>query len=314
MRYCETLSLSSRREAQSLKQEPLLLRKEVKVLVFEGCTAIKQIRLCEGMGFTDEERKIYRQIIYQNVFESIREIIIAMKDFEILHSNQPLVDKISECLDNDTGNCVLCFEIAEDIHQFLQDSNVENMINKQLCLVEDATYFLPEILRIGSPDYVPTDKDILRARQKHKGIAETRLPFGLTKEQTLVLLDVQGQQGEPRKWMHCFEDIACILFCASLSDYDRMSEQDRERTRMDDSLAFFQQIATLSWARRISLFLLLNESGEFRRKLLVTPLSHYFPEYTGGDDFRLAIDYFKRLFARSGQIQGRAKEREIYIQ
>jgi len=106
MRYCKTLSLSSRREAQSRKQELLLLRKEVKVLVFgtfhimlcslltsdapdvEGCTAIKQIRLCEGMGFTDEERKIYRQIIYLNVFESTREIIIAMKNFEILHSNQ----------------------------------------------------------------------------------------------------------------------------------------------------------------------------------------------------------------------------------
>jgi hypothetical protein len=35
--------------------------------------------------------------------------------------------------------------------------------------------FFSEILRIGSPDYVPSEADILRARAKSSGIAETRL-------------------------------------------------------------------------------------------------------------------------------------------
>lgn len=34
--------------------------------------------------------------------------------------------------------------------------------------------FFSEVLRIGAPDYVPNESDVLRARAKSSGIAETR--------------------------------------------------------------------------------------------------------------------------------------------
>ena len=38
--------------------------------------------------------------------------------------------------------------------------------------------FFDEALRIASPDYVPTENDVLRARTKTTGIYETRFKMG----------------------------------------------------------------------------------------------------------------------------------------
>jgi guanine nucleotide-binding protein G(i) subunit alpha len=38
--------------------------------------------------------------------------------------------------------------------------------------------FFSEVLRIGSPGYLPNETDVLRARQKSVGIAETRFQMG----------------------------------------------------------------------------------------------------------------------------------------
>lgn len=41
------------------------------------------------------------------------------------------------------------------------------------------------------------------------------------------LLDVGGQRTERRKWIHCFQEVTAIIFCAALSCYDlRLAEDD----------------------------------------------------------------------------------------
>jgi guanine nucleotide-binding protein G(i) subunit alpha len=41
-----------------------------------------------------------------------------------------------------------------------------------------ADSFFTEVLRIGAPDYIPTETDVLRARAKTTGISETRFNMG----------------------------------------------------------------------------------------------------------------------------------------
>lgn len=111
-------------------------------------------------------------------------------------------------------------------------------------------------LRIGAgADYVPNTTDVLRARAKSVGIAETRLvghkPFlfhppvasgtaalfsvtdtRLALRQLLLfrfdmgplsihMFDVGGQRSERKKWIHCFEAVTSIIFCVALSEYDQ---------------------------------------------------------------------------------------------
>lgn len=39
------------------------------------------------------------------------------------------------------------------------------------------------------------------------------------------VVDVGGQKSERRKWIHCFENVTCLMFLASLSEYDQVLEE-----------------------------------------------------------------------------------------
>jgi guanine nucleotide-binding protein subunit alpha len=71
--------------------------------------------------------------------------------------------------------------------------------------MDSAPYFFNEVLRIGSPNYLPTETDVLRARLKTTGITETRFNMG---QLSIHMFDVGGQRSERKKWIHCFESVS----------------------------------------------------------------------------------------------------------
>jgi guanine nucleotide-binding protein G(i) subunit alpha len=79
--------------------------------------------------------------------------------------------------------------------------------------------FFDEVSRIASPDYTPTEADVLRARTKTTGIYETRFSMG---QLSIHMFDVGGQRSERKKWIHCFENVTSIIFCVALSEYDQV--------------------------------------------------------------------------------------------
>ena len=40
------------------------------------------------------------------------------------------------------------------------------------------------------------------------------------------MIDVGGQRSERRKWIHCFENVTAVIFCAALSAYDLVLQED----------------------------------------------------------------------------------------
>ena len=51
--------------------------------------------------------------------------------------------------------------------------------------------------------------------------------------------------------------------------------------RMKESLALFEAIVSYPWFRKSSIILFLNKKDLLEEKIMVSPLSGYFPEYTG---------------------------------
>jgi guanine nucleotide-binding protein G(i) subunit alpha len=63
------------------------------------------------------------------------------------------------------------------------------------------------------------------------------------------------------------------------------------QNRMMESLVLFDSVVNSRWFMRTSIILFLNKVDLFRQKLGRSPLSNYFPDYSGGNDVNRAAKY-----------------------
>ena len=135
-------------------------------------------------------------------------------------------------------------DIRANIEALWHDPVIPSVMDRssEFYLMDSATYFFANIRKIGAPDYVPDEADVLRARTKTTGISETRFNMG---QLSIHMFDVGGQRSERKKWIHCgftqpsvspnalhvvscidclvgFEAVTSIIFCVALSEYDQV--------------------------------------------------------------------------------------------
>jgi hypothetical protein len=80
--------------------------------------------------------------------------------------------------------------------------------------------------RLFEANYIPTEKDILYAKSKTIGVVETEFTID---GHTYRMVDVAGQRSERRKWVGAFNDVACVIFVASISAYDQCIPEDQNK-------------------------------------------------------------------------------------
>ena len=133
--------------------------------------------------------------------------------------------------------------------------------------------------RITSNDYIPSNDDVLRAPVP----VLTEIYFSMG--QLAIRLCHISQRSERKKWIHSFENVTSIIFCASLADYNRFRyEQGRiiRSLRLDvpdsnlqiqipllaESLVLFESVINSQWFLRTpAIILFLNRIDEFKVKL-----------------------------------------------
>ena len=88
-------------------------------------------------------------------------------------------------------------EIGQDIANILQDSAVQKAYARrnEYQLLDSADYYFSHIERISSPEYIPTEQDVLRCRVKTTGIVESEFDFGGFH---FRMFDVGGQRNESK--------------------------------------------------------------------------------------------------------------------
>ncbi|MCJ1434981.1 Guanine nucleotide-binding protein alpha-2 subunit [Xylographa pallens] len=281
-----------------LEEDSRRLRKECKILLLGSgesgkSTIVKQMKIIHQNGYTVDELALYRLTIYKNVIDCAKALIMAMQQFEIEPTN-PLNDENAEYL--------LSYVVDPDPHKPLdprvgtsvvsiwQDASIAQVMDHQseFYLMDSAPYFFEEALRIASPDYIPVEADVLRARTKTTGIYETRFTMG---QLSIHMFDVGGQRSERKKWIHCFENVTSIIFCVALSEYDQVLLEESNQNRMMESLVLFDSVVNSRWFMRTSIILFLNKVDLFKAKLGRSPLGNYFPDYSGGNDVNRAAKY-----------------------
>uniref|UniRef100_A0A9L0TL65 Guanine nucleotide-binding protein subunit alpha n=1 Tax=Equus caballus TaxID=9796 RepID=A0A9L0TL65_HORSE len=272
-------------------------------------TFIKQMRIIHGSGYSDEDRKGFTKLVYQNIFTAMQAMIRAMDTLRIQYvceqneENAQLireveVDKVS----------ALSRDQVEAIKQLWQDPGIQECYDRrrEYQLSDSAKYYLTDIDRIAMPSFVPTQQDVLRVRVPTTGIIE--YPFDL-ENIIFRMVDVGGQRSERRKWIHCFESVTSIIFLVALSEYDQVLAECDNENRMEESKALFKTIITYPWFLNSSVILFLNKKDLLEEKIMYSHLISYFPEYTGPkQDVKAARDFILKLY----QDQNPDKEKVIY--
>ncbi|KAF7316132.1 Heterotrimeric G-protein alpha subunit [Mycena indigotica] len=275
---------------RQLEEDSKKFKKEAKILLLGSgesgkSTIVKQMKIIHLDGYTHDELVAYRPTIHKNVLDSVQTVILAMRKIgvdPVRFSNRALTEKVLDAASATDTPAFLSPEIADAIHQLMQDPIITKILDEhasEFYLMDSANYFFTDVLRIGAPEYVPTETDVLRARAKTTGISETRFNMG---QLAIHMFDVGGQRSERKKWIHCFESVTSIIFCAALSEYDQVLLEAQTQNRMQESLVLFDSVINSRWFLRTSIILFLNKIDVFKAKLPKVPLNKYFPEYIGG--------------------------------
>lgn len=290
-----------------LKRERLAERTTVKMLLLGAgesgkSTILKQMTLIHGSGYSKDERESYKEIIYSNTIQSMRVIMeamenlsIAMGDEENLAQKKIIMDMPPQVEGDSLPNSV-----AMAIKHLWADSGVIAAVERsnEFQLNDSARYYFDSMDRIMSPDFTPTDQDILRSRVKTTGIIETIFQIG---ELTYKMYDVGGQRSERKKWIHCFEAVTAIVFLVAISEYNQKLVEDEAVNRMQEALTLFDSICNSRWFVKTSIVLFLNKIDIFKEKIENFPIGNYFSDFDGDDDYDAACQYFMGRFVGLNQ-------------
>ncbi|KAI0737240.1 G-protein alpha subunit [Daedaleopsis nitida] len=285
---------------KQIEEDSRKLKKECKILLLGSgesgkSTIVKQMKIIHQNGYTPEERNAYRQTIYKNLLDSAHHIILAMRKLAMDcedPANRGRTEKILDYTINPAPP-------STSPRRWPRPSSTYGKTpSSPRSWTTVATCFFTEALRIGAPNYVPTEIDVLRARATSRGITETRFSLGPL---SIHMFDVGGQRSERKKWIHCFESVTSIIFCTALSEYDQVLLEDRNQKRMAESLILFESVINSRWFLRTSIILFLNKIDVFKSKLPKVPLERYFPEYTGGPDINKAAKYILWRFMQANR-------------
>uniref|UniRef100_A0A8C5LK61 Guanine nucleotide-binding protein subunit alpha n=1 Tax=Leptobrachium leishanense TaxID=445787 RepID=A0A8C5LK61_9ANUR len=287
---------------KQLKRDKRDSRRELKLLLLGTgesgkSTFIKQMRIIHGSGYSEEDKRGFTKLVYQNIFTAMQSMIRAMETLKILYK-----------FEQNKANALVVREVdVEKVNSFEQpyvsaikhlwtDPGIQECYDRrrEYQLSDSAKYYLTDVDRISKPGYLPTQQDVLRVRVPTTGIIE--YPFDL-ENIIFRMVDVGGQRSERRKWIHCFENVTSIMFLVALSEYDQVLVESDNENRMEESKALFRTIITYPWFQNSSVILFLNKKDLLEDKIMYSHLVDYFPEFDGPQrDAATAREFILKMF------------------
>ncbi|KAM7287823.1 guanine nucleotide-binding protein G(q) subunit alpha-like [Ixodes scapularis] len=251
-------------------------------------TFLKQIRLIQE-GDARADRADHVRSVFQALLGAMQRIVRAMDALGIAYSDPSNAENamLLAAVRCESLEPPLTEPVSEALRRLWEDDGVRE------CYARRSEYgglppFLPDVQRVTRPGYVPSREDYLRVRTPSRGVLEYAFQLD---EFPVRLVDVGEQRSEPKKWIHCFEDVSGVIFVAPLSDYDDPAKMERTRD-------LFSTIVSSPWFAESHLLLLLNKKDLLEQKIERHPLGAYFPAFRGPPgDPKAAREFLRRLFA-----------------
>ncbi|XP_033973809.1 guanine nucleotide-binding protein G(q) subunit alpha [Trematomus bernacchii] len=287
---------------RQLRRDKRDARRELKLLLLGTgesgkSTFIKQMRIIHGTGYSDEDKRSFTKLVYQNIFTSMQSMIRASETLKVPYKYELNKGHANLVKEVDVEK-ISMFEnpYIDAIKSLWNDPGIQECYDRrrEYQLSDSTKYYLNALDRISLPAYLPTQQDVLRVRVPTTGIIE--YPFDL---QSVIfrMVDVGGQRSERRKWIHCFENVTSIMFLVALSEYDQVLVESDNENRMEESKALFRTIVTYPWFQNSSVILFLNKKDLLEEKIMYSHLVDYFPEYDGpARDAQAGREFILKMF------------------
>ncbi|KAL4712224.1 hypothetical protein ACJJTC_011085 [Scirpophaga incertulas] len=280
-------------------------------------TIIKQMKILHVQGFSPSERTDKIKYIRHNIHESIFDIVTNMAPLGISLQNPRNIQAqhyILKC--GLQGPPAYNEEYYDYVRALWKDAGVRECFKRsnEYQLIDSAEYFLNRLDLVEKSDYVPSDADILRCRQKTTGIQKIEFKVKVPKSmhggvQDFWMFDVGGQRGERKKWIQVFEGIHAIWFLVACSDFDQTLREDNSQNRLQEALVLFEDVWQSRFLISAGLIVFLNKQDILEQKVAqgrsITP---YFPAY---DNYQAVGDEYTRtkLFIKSMFVDMTTKKR-----
>ncbi|KAL4195811.1 hypothetical protein AMTRI_Chr04g242930 [Amborella trichopoda] len=279
-------------------------------------TIFKQIKLLFQTGFDEAELMSYISVIHANVYQTIKLLYDGSKEFAqneegsskyvISPDNQDIGEKFSQIGDR-FDYPRLSKELAQEIETLWKDDAIQETYARanELQVPECTHYFMENLHRLSDTNYIPTKEDVLYSRVRTTGVVEIQFsPVGDSRKSGEVyrLFDVGGQKNERRKWIHLFEGVTAVIFCAAISEYDQTLFEDENKNRMMETRELFDWVLKQPCFEKTSFLLFLNKFDIFEKKVTKVPLNvcEWFKDYqpiaTGKQEIEHAYEFVKKKF------------------
>ncbi|NP_001080841.1 guanine nucleotide binding protein (G protein), alpha 11 (Gq class) S homeolog isoform X1 [Xenopus laevis] len=287
---------------KQLRRDKKDSRRELKLLLLGTgesgkSTFIKQMRIIHGSGYSEEDKRGFTKLVFQNIFTAMQSMIRAMETLKILYKFEQNKANAQIVREVDVEKvCTFEQPYVNAVKNLWSDPGIQECYDRrrEYQLSDSTKYYLTDVDRISKPGYLPTQQDVLRVRVPTTGIIE--YPFDL-ENIIFRMVDVGGQRSERRKWIHCFENVTSIMFLVALSEYDQVLVESDNENRMEESKALFRTIITYPWFQNSSVILFLNKKDLLEDKIMYSHLVDYFPEFDGPQrDAATAREFILKMF------------------
>uniref|UniRef100_A0A1I8IWB5 Guanine nucleotide-binding protein subunit alpha n=1 Tax=Macrostomum lignano TaxID=282301 RepID=A0A1I8IWB5_9PLAT len=285
---------------RQLKRDKKDARRELKLLLLGTgesgkSTFIKQMRIIHGTGYTDDDKRSFIKIIYQNIYMAMHAMTRAIETLRIPFEDSSNEEhaKVLRDIDYETVT-TLEPDHVDAIRSLWADAGMKECYDRrrEFQLTDSAKYYLDSLDRICQADYLPTLQDILRTRVPLPALWSTRSIWTPSSFAWWM-----SERSERRKWIHCFENVTSIMFLVALSEYDQVLVESDNENRMEESKALFRTIITYPWFSNSSVILFLNKKDLLEEKVMYSHLVDYFPEFDGPQrDAQAAREFILKMF------------------
>ncbi|KAF5386388.1 hypothetical protein D9757_006712 [Collybiopsis confluens] len=296
-----------------LQKERMLKADEVQVVFVgvgnSGQAKIKEIhhlaKLSSNNGYSQQEREVYKREIYARLIHSMIDVIHDMPSMNLNvtaenEAHRAFMYSLPSNLKTDT----VTPDILEAIRSLGKDPAIMEAVRRsnQISHKESILYFLDSVPRLCSPEYLPAAQDILQQRQSNPAATETIIQTHGTFVYKLYDVGNVGSQTSQsrqslKKRLHCFDSATALVFVVNVSEYDQFLDDDDYVNCLHDAMNTFEEICNSRWLINTPVILYLSGTDVLTEKLARSPLSDYFPDYTGrNNDYDSACEYLLHRF------------------